>query len=914
MTRRTSLISRSVGLALSGVAVFALSTEAWSQIDEIVVTTRKREEDLQQVPVAVQAITAQDIERKGLNTLQDVVRQSPSVILDQGFIPQDTRIVVRGLSPTRGRQNVAVLIDDIDISSESIGTSGGSLLINPELFDLERVEIMTGPQNALYGRAAFAGAINYITKKPGDVFEANAGTDIGSDGQLMLKGTVSGPLSDTLDAGVTAMHWNHDGFYTNSYTGERTGGKDGTGVAGTLVWKATDTLKLTGRLENLNDHFDVTPYVMIRFPTGQVPNPAKPQFNYNFPVQRTAADGSAVWCNPACPGAPGTLAPVITTAGFSGFVPGARGKLPDADSQILTLSEDATTCPDTYPSTLAGCRNFPGTDRDVTRFTLTLDWEADAVDFKSLTHYATADSKQVEGSEEVSAATASTVGIARIKNDTDLLSQEFRVLSKDDGPVSWAAGALYWREKSRVEDGNGTCYDYQGFPGPLTGICGPFLKNIVDTGLLPPGSVTPLADPSRVPLNPVLWDRDTDHFSIYGLVEWQFLEQWKIAFEARQTWEQMQIQGPDRGISLWDPSGVYPCGLAPPFTGRCPSIGPGTTDVDGPGPGGFSTYAAGLTSRELGTVDDQFFAPKATLTWTPTDDMLYYFSWAEAYKPAGISPFTGGAGAFDPVGNSFKQEKLQNWELGAKTSWFDRRLIANLTGFFEDFKNKQVGTQVEVGGVLVPRTVNAGQAEVWGTELELTWFATDNLHFNLGYTWLDAEYTEYLNKAQTPATLGYVGNCVTTVQRSSTPIAAGPYAGMLPSACVLDYSGNKLEGAPENALVGGAHYQRPLAGGTDWFVEGDFQYQDDRFTSADNAIILPSYWLFNFRAGISNQQWDVVAYVDNAFDDETFRTGFSDVDAPTSQTSGGVFYNHATVIMPDPRTYGLRVNYRFGAE
>lgn len=245
MTRRTSLISRSVGLALSGVAVFALSTEAWSQIDEIVVTTRKREEDLQQVPVAVQAITAQDIERKGLNTLQDVVRQSPSVILDQGFIPQDTRIVVRGLSPTRGRQNVAVLIDDIDISSESIGTSGGSLLINPELFDLERVEIMTGPQNALYGRAAFAGAINYITKKPGDVFEANAGTDIGSDGQLMLKGTVSGPLSDTLDAGVTAMHWNHDGFYTNSYTGERTGGKDGTGVAGTLVWKANSDRRPT---------------------------------------------------------------------------------------------------------------------------------------------------------------------------------------------------------------------------------------------------------------------------------------------------------------------------------------------------------------------------------------------------------------------------------------------------------------------------------------------------------------------------------------------------------------------------------------------------------------------------------------------------------------------------------------------
>lgn len=140
MQRTSSLVARSLGLALAGIGIFALSTEAWSQVAEIIVTTRKREENLQEIPVAVQAVGAEDIERRGLTSLDDIIRQSPSMILDQGFAPQDQRITIRGLAPTRGRQNVAVLVDDIDVSSESIGTLGGSLLINPQLFDLERVE------------------------------------------------------------------------------------------------------------------------------------------------------------------------------------------------------------------------------------------------------------------------------------------------------------------------------------------------------------------------------------------------------------------------------------------------------------------------------------------------------------------------------------------------------------------------------------------------------------------------------------------------------------------------------------------------------------------------------------------------------------------------------------------------------
>jgi iron complex outermembrane recepter protein len=214
----TRTVAGVMGCALAAFAVDAVA------VDEIIVTTRKREENLQQVPIAVVAITADEIERRGIVSLGDVVEQASSVILDQGFAPQDQRITIRGLSPTRGRQNVAILQDGVDVSSEAGSTtSGGSLLINPRLFDLERVEIVKGPQIALYGRSAFAGAINYITRKPGDEFQARAGTDIGSDGQLELSGSVDGPITEGLSAGLSGMVWNHDGFYDNTLTGETTG-------------------------------------------------------------------------------------------------------------------------------------------------------------------------------------------------------------------------------------------------------------------------------------------------------------------------------------------------------------------------------------------------------------------------------------------------------------------------------------------------------------------------------------------------------------------------------------------------------------------------------------------------------------------------------------------------------------------
>ena len=115
------------------------------------------------------------IQRNGITGIKDVAKFSPSVQFDTSYNPTDTRVNIRGLSATRGRSNVAFLVDGIDVTTENVIAAGSGLLANQRLLnDIERIEVVKGPQSALFGRAAFAGAISYVTKEPGDEFESDS--------------------------------------------------------------------------------------------------------------------------------------------------------------------------------------------------------------------------------------------------------------------------------------------------------------------------------------------------------------------------------------------------------------------------------------------------------------------------------------------------------------------------------------------------------------------------------------------------------------------------------------------------------------------------------------------------------------------------------------------------------------------
>ncbi len=231
------LAGGAVAVALALPTLGGLPGTSQAQMQEIVVTTRKKAENLQEIPLAVTAVSAEEIERLGIASLGDVADLDPSVQFDTSFGPADTRITIRGLSNTRGRSNVAFLVDGIDVTTENLNAAGSGLLANRRLLaDVERIEVVKGPQSALYGRAAFAGAINYITRSPGDTWEGKVGWDVGDFGARELSFAGGGPLvEDVLGLRVSGIVYESDGYYRNSLSGEPVGDTDGKGLAVTLL-------------------------------------------------------------------------------------------------------------------------------------------------------------------------------------------------------------------------------------------------------------------------------------------------------------------------------------------------------------------------------------------------------------------------------------------------------------------------------------------------------------------------------------------------------------------------------------------------------------------------------------------------------------------------------------------------------
>ena len=124
-----------------------------------------------------------------------------------------------------------MLLDDADISSEAISTAGSSLLVNPRLVDVERIEVVRWPQAALYGRSAFAGAINYVTRRPDQERRGQVSVDVSAEGKREITGGFSGPLSENFALGFNFAAWNEDGHYDSPVTGGELGGQQGIRVS-----------------------------------------------------------------------------------------------------------------------------------------------------------------------------------------------------------------------------------------------------------------------------------------------------------------------------------------------------------------------------------------------------------------------------------------------------------------------------------------------------------------------------------------------------------------------------------------------------------------------------------------------------------------------------------------------------------
>jgi iron complex outermembrane receptor protein len=207
-------------------------------LEEIVVTARKRDEALFDVPVAVNAFTAKEIQSAGILRPQDFIALTPNMTMVQTQNQGTSFIVVRGISQARNSEpSVAVLIDDVLMANPS--------QFNQELYDVESIQVLKGPQGALYGRNAIGGAVIVYTKEPGDEIEGHLMAGYDSGPGYTVRGGVGGPLgsSDTWKFQLSGSYLDTDGYIDNPFLGEEADPFEDLSVRGKLLWEPNDALK-----------------------------------------------------------------------------------------------------------------------------------------------------------------------------------------------------------------------------------------------------------------------------------------------------------------------------------------------------------------------------------------------------------------------------------------------------------------------------------------------------------------------------------------------------------------------------------------------------------------------------------------------------------------------------------------------
>ncbi len=234
---------KNVGRLLGALAAAAASFSAHADttpetskqdpaLEEITVTARKRAESLINVPVAVSVFTASEIAAAGIERPQDFVQMTPNVTLVQTQNQGTSFVVIRGISQARNSEpSVAVLIDGVQLANPS--------QFNQELYDIEHIEVLKGPQGALYGRDAIGGAIIIDTKQPTDKLEGNVMLGYDSGPGYKVRGDLSGPIggTDTFKFRTSFSIFNTKGYIENSYLHEKADPFRDISARANLLWQ-----------------------------------------------------------------------------------------------------------------------------------------------------------------------------------------------------------------------------------------------------------------------------------------------------------------------------------------------------------------------------------------------------------------------------------------------------------------------------------------------------------------------------------------------------------------------------------------------------------------------------------------------------------------------------------------------------
>lgn len=825
-------------------------------IEEVIVTARRIEEVANTVPLTISVISEDQIILQGVNNLEDVARLTPGLTFDIGGFPNDTRPAVRGMQSERGRPSVAVMLDGIDLSGENLAIAGGTAGIVPDLIDLQRIEVVKGPQTTLYGRSAFAGAINYISIKPSDTLEGRLLLEGAEYGQLRAVGTLSGPiLDDLLSYRVNVAYRETDGFWTNPVNGGPLDAENFDGFAGALRFTPGDDWDITVRYQNSST--ENSDYATAYIPA-----------NTRLPVPGGTYTAGPPGSPPIpCPSDLTSAPPPVVAACTRGTVVGPIvADISDVQMGVneetgepprgLMLDQQLLTIEAVWETGIGGFHyNFGWIDNDSF-----IEADGDFTDFPAPPGFV------------LSLSALQQLNYADERFDNNLFWTD------SFGSVDLLIGAQWLDEDSSLV--NSSKFWLRNPDSPLSGP--PFFLSSQQTSNPYPVTIT----------------RDTQYTAIYGSLKWQINDKLRLGVETRLNSDEITYT-----ISGWTLQDTSLRGLQPVCLPGIPqgAIFMGVPGPDVPPPG--TVQACPRTE----TLSYDEWTPRLTLDYRLRDNMMIYGNVARGFKPGGFNTNE----VIELDGQGYLPEFVDAYEIGMKTQWLDDDLFIDIALFYNDYTDQQIGVQRNQAGaggtvVAVPGIVNAASVESRGIEVTAGWFLDNGLDLSLAYAYTDAEFQNYVQgPAPTAGPDSFAACGVPEGQTSSAQVRAE--AG---NACA-DFSGNAVAKNPEHALNLTALYRDNLGKSSNtWFVELSSQYRSKRYVDEANLSWMPGYTNYDLQLGLEFKQFTVIGFVTNLTDEDTIRNAQRNVDPGNPE---GFAPGRAIIAyLPEPRVAGLRVVYQFG--
>ena len=774
------------------VAVFGLLpglTLAQAELEEMVVTAQKRAQSLQDVPVSVAAMGKETLEVNQFKDFRQILSLTPSVNFQAGFTPSATNFNIRGLGSFAFTEGVQPAV--------ALGVDGVSRARNGEfvfnLADIERIEVLRGPQGTLFGRGSTGGAINVITASPAEEFYAEVEVGGADDGEKFIRGVISGALSDNVRGRLAAMYLDRDGYITN-VAGSDLGGEENKAFRGKLDIDASEnvTVRLSADY-SINDHS-------------------------NFPLI-------------------GTLGSFTRTDAVGGLRENFSTNFGRAENtQLLALGlgdEALGRAVLNDPFTIA--QDYAPTDQQniIWGVSATVDWEiSDTLKLVSISGYREYTNDNAVDVDLTPGGLANLdlypfITIASqiaprdpslsFQSEHDYFQQEIRLEGSGEN-YEWLLDGFYQKLEEASTNGRTYLFDISAFSGApfgstwTCGVCD-FADNLIEQ----------------------------DTLAVYADINYSLTDKLDIFAGVRYT-EEDATKILDNGLYEGVVSGDYLLANQVPgavntvdFSGAF-----GTTLTLVPAAQGTASAKFDFTSYRLG------------LSYNVSSDVNLYVSANRGNVGPAFPVTRGDVLVDDPVSGQtafLVPSQADNIEIGLKSELLDNRLSVNVAIFDMDVSDLQ--TQLTLPGTISPVTINGGDLESSGIEVDATYAATDWLTLSAGLARVDAT-SQNLQLAcyEDQLAVGIVP-CAIDANGDGTPESQ-------------DISGRQTVNTPEFAYTLAAAVNLPIEGTSlDFYGNANYSWRDDiqYQLNQDDLTIQDSYGILDITLGVRDQSGKYEIYL-----------------------------------------------------